>query len=185
MAASILVTAMVASGSTFLALSPQQHDAVENAVVAGHIRSLMAPQPADVASSDRHTVKPWFNGRIPQAPRVVDLANDDFPLLGGRLDVVGRTAVPTLVYRHAKHIISLTAVPTGDVKLVIDGRTATNAPSGIFFPEMVMDLNIQAGQASTVMGSMGSTQEQAANAAVQGVYLPRLQTSTRLSIPWA
>jgi anti-sigma factor RsiW len=71
----------------------------------------MAPQPTDVASSDRHTVKPWFNGRIPQAPRVVDLAKDDFPLAGGRLDVVGRTPVSTLVYRHAKHLISLTAVP--------------------------------------------------------------------------
>jgi anti-sigma factor RsiW len=71
----------------------------------------MAPQPIDVASSDRHTVKPWFNGRIPQAPRVVDLAKQDFPLVGGRIDVVGETPVPTLVYVHGKHLISLTAVP--------------------------------------------------------------------------
>jgi anti-sigma factor RsiW len=56
-------------------------------------------------------VKPWFNGRIPEAPRVVDLAKQDFPLVGGRIDVVGEVPVPTLVYRHAKHIISLTAVP--------------------------------------------------------------------------
>jgi anti-sigma factor RsiW len=111
LAASILVTAVVASGSTWMALAPQPSDTVGSAIVAGHIRSLMAPQPIDVASSDRHTVKPWFNGRIPQAPRVVDLAKDDFPLVGGRLDVVGRTPVPTLVYRHAKHLISLTAVP--------------------------------------------------------------------------
>jgi anti-sigma factor RsiW len=111
LAASILVTAFVASGSTWMALAPQTADTVGSAVVAGHIRSLMAPQPIDIASSDRHTVKPWFNGRIPQAPRVVDLAKDDFPLVGGRLDVVGRTPVPTLVYRHAKHVISLTAVP--------------------------------------------------------------------------
>ena len=62
-------------------------------------------------SSDRHTVKPWFNGRIPQSPRVVDLAKEEFPLLGGRLDVLGGNPVPTLVYGHRKHLISLTAVP--------------------------------------------------------------------------
>jgi anti-sigma factor RsiW len=84
---------------------------VREGVVDAHIRSLMASQPIDVASSDRHTVKPWFNGRIPQAPRVVDLAKEDFPLVGGRIDVVGEVPVPTLVYGHGKHIISLTAVP--------------------------------------------------------------------------
>jgi anti-sigma factor RsiW len=111
LAASVAVTAFLASGSTWLALAPSPADTVETALVADHIRALMAPQPIDVASSDRHTVKPWFNGRIPQAPRVVDLARQDFPLVGGRIDVVGRTPVPTLVYRHAKHVISLTAVP--------------------------------------------------------------------------
>ena len=70
---------------------------------------LMAAEPVDVVSSDRHTVKPWFNGRIPNSPRVVDLAKDNFTLIGGRIDVVGQIPVPTLVYRHAKHIISLTA----------------------------------------------------------------------------
>ena len=118
LAASIVLTAMVASGATSivlaptsLVLAPARIDAVRDAVVAGHIRSLMAPQPFDVASSDKHTVKPWFNGKIPEAPRVVDLARDDFPLAGGRLDVVGQTPAPTLVYRHHKHLISLTAVP--------------------------------------------------------------------------
>ena len=111
MAASIAVAVVVASGSTWVALTPEPGDAVRDAVVAGHIRAMMAPQPTDVVSSDRHTVKPWFNGRIPQAPRVVDLAKEDFPLAGGRLDVVGQTPVPTLVFRHRKHLISVTAVP--------------------------------------------------------------------------
>jgi anti-sigma factor RsiW len=112
LAASIVVTAIVAGSSTSMLLSPSQSGSIRAGVVDAHIRSLMAIQPIDVASSDRHTVKPWFNGRIPQAPRVVDLAKEDFPLVGGRIDVVGEVPVPTLVYRHAKHIISLTAVPS-------------------------------------------------------------------------
>jgi anti-sigma factor RsiW len=68
----------------------------------------MAAQPYDVASSDRHTVKPWFNGRIASSPRVVDLATDGFPLVGGRVDVIARTPVPSLVYRYQKHLISVT-----------------------------------------------------------------------------
>src|SRR5262245_208985 len=111
LAASIVATAFIASGSTFLALAPRPADTVADAIVAGHIRSLMAATPTDVASSDRHTVKPWFNAHIPQSPRVVDLAKDDFPLVGGRIDVVGRTPVPTLVYRRARHLISVTAIP--------------------------------------------------------------------------
>jgi len=73
----------------------------------------MASQPYEVASSDRHTVKPWFNGKIPQAPRVVDLAQQDFPLVGGRIDVIGGEAVPALIYRHRQHLISVAAVPDG------------------------------------------------------------------------
>jgi len=89
LAASIAVTAVVASGATSMLRAPSQTDLVRDGIVDAHIRSLMASQPIDVASSDRHTVKPWFNGRIPQAPRVVDLAKEDFPLVGGRIDVVG------------------------------------------------------------------------------------------------
>jgi len=114
LAASIAVTAVLASGSTWLALAPEMTDPVRDGVVAAHIRSLMAPHPIDVASSDRHTVKPWFNGRVAEAPRVVDLAKEEFPLVGGRLDVIGQTPVPTLVYRHRQHLISLMAVPASD-----------------------------------------------------------------------
>jgi anti-sigma factor RsiW len=111
LAASIAVTAVVASGSTSMLLAPSQSNSIRDGIIDAHLRSLMAPQPIDVASSDQHTVKPWFNGRIPESPRVVDLAKEEFPLVGGRIDVVGEIPVPTLVYAHRKHLISLTAVP--------------------------------------------------------------------------
>jgi anti-sigma factor RsiW len=113
LAASIALTAMVASSSTWLIIGPPPESTTADSLVSDHIRALMAPQPIDVVSSDRHTVKPWFNGRIPESPRVVDLAKEDFPLVGGRLDVVGRDPCPTLVYRHDKHLISLTEMPAG------------------------------------------------------------------------
>jgi anti-sigma factor RsiW len=111
LAASVALALMLGSSATFVTLAPRG-DATADAVVSDHIRALMAPQPADVASSDRHTVKPWFNGKIPESPRVVDLAKADFPLLGGRIDVIDRTPAPVLVYGHRKHVISLTAIPT-------------------------------------------------------------------------
>jgi anti-sigma factor RsiW len=88
--------------------------AVSEAVLAGHLRGLAAPQPFDVASSDRHVVKPWFNGRTTVAPDAPDLADQGFPLVGGRIDIVGGAPVPTLVYRKDRHVISVTVVPAAD-----------------------------------------------------------------------
>jgi anti-sigma factor RsiW len=113
LAAAVVLAAAMASGATWFLLRPAPAEASAEVVVASHMRALMAPQPTDVSSSDRHTVKPWFNGRIPQAPQVVDLADKGFPLVGGRIDVIGQQPVPTLVYRHRQHLISLVAVPMG------------------------------------------------------------------------
>ena len=114
-AASILVVAALSSTLTGIALrriAPQEIVVAE--LFDAHLRSLMAAQPTDVASSDQHTVKPWFNGRITQSPRVVDLAAQGFELVGGRVDVVGRTPLSTLVYRRREHVISLTEITGRD-----------------------------------------------------------------------
>lgn len=109
LAASVVLAAAISAGATWSALGPvANRGLVSDEVVGNHIRSLMSTQPYDIASSDQHTVKPWFNGRIPVSPRVVDLAHDGFPLVGGRIDVIAKTPVPTLVYRIRKHLISVT-----------------------------------------------------------------------------
>ena len=90
-----------------------QREEVASQLVAGHIRSLLAPQPFDVASSDRHTVKPWFTARLPESPQVPDLAAQGFTLLGGRVDVIGHDPVATIVYKHAAHTVSLTTLRPG------------------------------------------------------------------------
>jgi anti-sigma factor RsiW len=114
LAASVAVAFVAGSALTYVVLGPGGQESgtpVAPLVVASHMRSLMASQPIDVASSDRHTVKPWFNGKLPESPRVVDLTAQGFPLVGGRIDVIGLTPAPTLVYRHRLHVISLTALP--------------------------------------------------------------------------
>ena len=110
LAASVLVAIGLSSASTWLALRAPATRTVSARLVDSHMRALAAPQPIDVASADTHKVKPWFNGKILQSPRVVDLVAEGFPLIGGRIDVINKTAVPTLVYRKDLHIISLTSI---------------------------------------------------------------------------
>lgn len=109
-AASLLVGAFVGGAATF-ALVPQSGRDAAAPFIAAHVRALMAPQPVDVASSDHHTVKPWFDGKLTFAPKVIDLAPQGFPLVGGRVDVVDLQPAASLVYRAGKHLISLTELP--------------------------------------------------------------------------
>ena len=101
---------VLGSGLTFLAL-PQQGPDVTQELIAGHIRGMISGQPTDVATSDRHTVKPWFATRITEAPEVFDLKADGFALDGGRVDVVQGEPVATLVFHHLKHVISVSELP--------------------------------------------------------------------------
>lgn len=84
-------------------------------LIAGYLRVAMAETPVDIASSDRHTVKPWFAGRIDYAPPVHDLTADGFPLIGGRLDVVDGRKVAVLVYRRNQHRVVLTLWPAASL----------------------------------------------------------------------
>jgi anti-sigma factor RsiW len=112
MAASAILAAGLGSASTWLALRPAIEDTnLAGTLVADHKRGLLSGQPADVASSDRHTVKPWFATRFALAPKVIDLGPQGFPLAGGRIDVIAGAPAPVLVYRHKEHFISLTALP--------------------------------------------------------------------------
>ena len=101
------VVAMVSSGTTFYLEQPSEESLWVHGIVNAHERALLAGHTIDVASSSRHTVKPWFTGKTTIAPLVADLSDVGFPLIGGRLDVPVDRAMPAIIYGAGPHLISL------------------------------------------------------------------------------
>ena len=104
---------------------PQGEDLVLAELVSGHIRSLMVDHLVDVATSDQHTVRPWFNGKVDFAPPVLDFTAEGFPLVGGRVDYIAGRPVAVVVYARRKHTVNVFIWPSeGDA-----GETPRNLMS--------------------------------------------------------
>jgi anti-sigma factor RsiW len=114
-------------------------------VVSSHIRAMMTGHTTDIISTDRHTVKPWFNGRIDFSPPVSDLAPQGFPLAGGRVDYLAGRSVATLVYHRRKHVIDLFIRPAGTGDATGDesskGYNVIRWKAGEMYYVAVSDLN--------------------------------------------
>jgi len=111
MAASFAVLGLaVGAGLTSLRTPLPSSDVAQN-LVSDFARAEIAGQPFDVASSDRHTVKPWLADRTTVSASIIDLAPEGFTLVGGRVAVIDRIPTPTLVYRHNEHLVALTELP--------------------------------------------------------------------------
>ena len=106
-AAALLLAVLIGWRQLQLARGPSDSQLMAASLVDAHLRSLQPGHLTDVESTDQHTVKPWFDGRIDFAPPVRDFAGDGFPLLGGRLDAAGGKTVAALVYSRRKHIINV------------------------------------------------------------------------------
>lgn len=117
---------------------------VEQQIVAAHLRGLIAPEPYDIASSDGHVVKPWFNGRTTIAPVAPDFSTQGFPLIGGRVDVIGGKPVPVMVYKRNRHTISVTATEGAadeDQDNAVDGTNVVRWSGGGLTYWAVSDVN--------------------------------------------
>ena len=116
-AALVLVCLLSAGGGWLAATRAEQSAQLVREVLQAHVRSLLQDNPIQVASSDSHTVKPWFAGRVDVAPDVKDLSAQGFPLIGGRLDTIGDQRVAVVVYKRQLHWVNVYVSRAGAVSL--------------------------------------------------------------------
>ena len=123
MAASFAVLGFAVGAGLMSLRAPARSGEVAQYLVSDFARAAIAGQPFDVASSDRHTVKPWLADHTTVSASIVDLAAQGFPLVGGRVAVVDGIPAPTLVYRHNEHLVAVTELP-------LDARGARGGAGG-------------------------------------------------------
>ena len=145
------VLAFVAGGAVMTTWHPASNANVAQPQVtrdlfASHWRALAATSPIDVVSTDRHTVKPWFAGKIAMAPVVQDFADQGYALIGGRIDYVGSERVPVLVYRHGKHLIDV---------FVLTQSIAPTLDQPIQSQGYVLEMVKLGGQPTAIVSDMG------------------------------
>ena len=126
----VLILCALAAIATSHMRQPAAQAAFVDDLVSSHVRAQISGRDLDVISTDRHTVKPWFNGRIDYAPPVFDLAPEGFALAGGRLDYVGRERVAVLVYHYRKHVIDVYVFPPGASGPAVSGAAPPPSSEG-------------------------------------------------------
>ena len=147
-AAAVAACVVSGTGGWYAGSLAERSDRLTHDVLQAHVRSLLQDNPVQVASSDSHTVRPWFAGKIDVAPGVIDHAAEGFPLIGGRLDVIGDTRAGVVVYKHNLHWINIYMWPAagrpdgGPVAVTRNGYNMLNWTKGGIAHWAVSDLNM-------------------------------------------